>query len=156
MEKAVSTGKIIVAFIGGALMSLLGGSDALTTLFMWLVCLDILTGAGKGFKLKKFSSSVLFWGIVNKAVEFVIIALMVKLDAALGTAGLLRNSFLIWSCICEGASFVENTAAIGAPWPDWVKNALVQLRKGFSINLGKIVQKIIDDYVGKDTEEESK
>ena len=152
MDKTISTIKIVIAVIGGWIATVLGGFDALMTLCIWLAFFDVLFGAAKGFKLKNFSSSLLFWGLVNKAVGFSIIALMVLVDQAIGKVGILRNSFTIWLCICNGASIVENTASLGFPWPDWMQSALVQVKKGFSINLGKIVQKIIDDYVKVDKE----
>ncbi len=156
MEKSISIIKIIIAVIGGWLATVLGGFDNLMILCIWLAFFDVLFGGAKGFRLKNFSSSLLFWGLVNKAVGFAIIALMVLVDQAIGKAGILRNSFTIWLCICNGASIVENTATLGFPWPDWMQNALIQVKKGFSINLGKIVQRIIDEYASsgdKETED---
>lgn len=147
MEKTISITKLVIAAVGGVIATALGGFDKLMILFIWLSFFDVVFGAAKGFKQKNFSSSLLFWGLVNKAIGFAIIALMVLVDQAIGRVGFLRNSFTIWFSICNGASIVENTAVIGVPWPDWMIGALVQVKKGFSINLGKIVQKIIDDYI---------
>jgi toxin secretion/phage lysis holin len=152
MEKTINIVKVIITAVIGSLATALGGFDKLMILFIWLACFDVLFGTAKGFKQKNFSSSLLFWGLVNKAVGFAIIALMVMVDNAIGKVGLLRNLFTIWFCLCNGASIIENTAAIGVPWPDWMVGAMVQVKKGFSINLGKIVQKIIDDYVKVDKE----
>lgn len=155
MEKTMYAIKIAITMIGGCLATALGGFDKLMILFIWLAFFDVIFGAAKGFKQKNFSSSLLFWGLVNKAVGFAIIALMVMVDKAIGKVGLLRNLFTIWFCLCNGASIVENTALIGVPWPDWMVGAMVQVKKGFSINLGKIVQKIIDDYVKVEKEDEA-
>lgn len=156
MEKTIYVVKIAVTVIGGFLATALGGFDTLMTLCIWLAFSDVVFGLAKGFKQGKFSSALLFWGIVNKAVGFAIIALMVKVDLVLGRADLLRNCLTIWVCLCNGASIVENTAAIGFPWPDWMQNAMIQVKKGFSINLGKIVQKIIDDYIKIDKDKGEK
>jgi toxin secretion/phage lysis holin len=154
MEKTITIIKIILAAVGGWFASVVGGFDSLMTLCIWLAFFDVLFGGAKGFKQKNFSSSLLFWGLVNKAVGFAIIALMVLVDRAIGI-DILRNSFTVWLCICNGASIVENTAVLGFPWPDWMQSALVQVKKGFSINLGKIVQKIIDDYAKVDKEDKA-
>lgn len=145
MEKAIDIGKWVVAALTGWLFGLLGGNDALIALLVGMVCLDILFGVLKGIKQKNFSSSILTWGLVNKAVFFCIIALMVKIDAVLNI-NILRNTFIIWFCLCDGASIIENTAIIGIPWPDGLLKVLVQVRKGFSINISKIVTKIIEEY----------
>ncbi len=156
MEKTIYVVKIAVTVIGGFFASALGGFDKLMTLLIWLAVFDVIFGAAKGFKQKNFSSSLLFWGLVNKAVIFAVIALMVLVDKALGKADLLRNIFTIWFCLCNGASIIENTALIGVPWPDWMVGAMIQVKKGFSINLGKIVQKIIDDYIKIDKDKGDK
>lgn len=141
--------KLAVALVTSFLWSALGGHDNLAILLLTLVCSDIVLGTCKGIKNKMFSSSILVWGVFNKAIYFVIIMLMVRVDAALGLS-ILRNTFIVWFCICDGASLIENSATLGVPWPDGILNVLVQVRKGFSINISKIVIKIIEEY-GIDT-----
>jgi toxin secretion/phage lysis holin len=150
MEKTINVLKIIIAVTGSWLASMLGGADNLIILLLALASLDMAFGAAKGAKNKKFSSSVFLWGIINKAIIFAIIALMVRVDLVLDKVGFLRNAFIIWFSICEGASIIENSASLGVPWPDGLLNILVQVRKGFSINVSKIVQQIIDNYKPKD------
>lgn len=145
MEKVIEIGKWVVAMFTSFLMSVVGGGDTLVILMLSLVVADLVFGALKGIKNKVFSSSILFWGIVNKAILFCIIAIMYRVDLALGI-DILRNTFIMWFCICDGASIIENTAIIGIPWPDGLLKVLVQVRKGFSINISKIVTKIIEEY----------
>jgi len=154
MEKIVSILKVVVAVAGTFIASSLGGCDDLIILLLALSGSDMILGGAKGIKSKNFSSSIFLWGIVNKAIIFIIIALMVKVDLVLGRVGLLRNAFIIWFSICEAASIIENSATLGVPWPDGLLNILVQVRKGFSINLSKIVQRIIADYKLPESEEE--
>lgn len=146
MEKVISILKIVIAVTGSFIASALGGADSLTTLLLILASCDILFGGAKGIKNKNFSSSIFFWGLINKAVIFLVIAIMVKVDAAIGKVGFLRNAFIIWFSLCESASMIENSASLGVPWPDGLLNVLVQVRKGFSINISKIVQQIIENY----------
>lgn len=155
MEKTIYYSKVVLALVGGYFASLLGGADKLLFMLLCLVTCDLIFGAAKGTKNKNFASSIFFWGLVNKAVIFMIVAIMVQVDSVLGKFGILRNSFIIWFAICEGASIIENTATLGIPWPDGLLNILIQVRKGFSINLSKIVQQIIDNYKLPKTEGKS-
>lgn len=153
MEKTIQILKFLFAIICGYTATILGGFDNLVVLLLVLTACDLLFGSAKGIKNKNFSSSIFLWGLVNKAIVFMVIAIMVKIDLVLGKAGMLRNVFIIWFSLCEGASIIENSAALGIPWPDGLLGVLVQVRKGFSINICKIVEQIIDNYnVARDTE----
>lgn len=154
MDKTISITKAVIAAMGAWIIARLGGADHLITLLLILTGSDMVFGGAKGIKNKNFSSSIFFWGLINKAIIFVVIAIMVQVDLVIGKSGFLRNAFIIWFCICESASILENTATLGLPWPDGLVNILVQVRKGFSINLSKIVQKIIDEYKVIDLKEE--
>lgn len=146
MDKTISISKVVLAATASWLIARLGGADNLIILLLILAGSDMLLGGAKGIKFKKFSSSIFFWGLVNKAVLFIVIAIMVQVDLVIGKPGLLRNTFIIWFSICESASMLENSASLGVPWPDGLINVLVQVKKGFSINISKIVQKIIEEY----------
>jgi toxin secretion/phage lysis holin len=118
MDKIISSTKAAIAVIGSFLAAALGGADALIFLLICLTFVDITLGGLKGAKKKNFSSSILFWGLINKAVIFVVVALMYRVDIAIGLNSLFRNSFIIWFSLCEGASIIENSATLGIPWPD--------------------------------------
>lgn len=154
MEKTIDILKFIIAAGGAWIVSRLGGQDHLIVLLMILTGSDMLLGGAKGIKNKKFSSSIFFWGLINKAIIFVVIAIMVQIDLVIGKSGFLRNAFIIWFSICEMASLLENTAVLGVPWPDGLINVLSQVKKGFSINISKIVQRIIEEYKISDVQEE--
>lgn len=145
MEKVIDVTKWVLAVAIGFITSALGGFDNLLILLNILTSSDVFSGCLKGAKQKKFSSSILLWGLINKAFIYVIIAIMHQVDTVLGL-NILRNTFIIWFGLCEAASIIENSAIIGVPWPDGLLNILVQVRKGFSINISKIVTKIIDEY----------
>ena len=155
MEKSIEVFKWIVAIVGGFIAGALGGMDNLLIFYVVVICADVVAGTLKGAKQKNFSSSILFWGLVNKAFELCIVALMERLDIVLGLNA-LRNIFIIWFCICNVASIVENSAVIGVPWPDGLQKILVQVRKGFSINISKIVKKIIEEYMPIEESESDK
>ncbi|BBF45089.1 hypothetical protein lbkm_3848 [Lachnospiraceae bacterium KM106-2] len=145
LESMIRVLKCVVAVVVGTLAKWLGGDDTLIDLMIMLVCCDTIFGITKGMKEHNFASSILYWGLVNKATMFVWIAIMYKVDQVLSIS-ILRNTFIIWFCLCDCASIVENTATIGMPWPDGLLKILVQVRKGFSINISKIVKQIIDNY----------
>lgn len=151
LEKVVQALKWGVALLFGFIADACGGGDRLFTLICAIVCMDIVFGMLKGIKKNEFSSSLLYWGVVNKLSMFAFIALANYLDLVLPVK-VLRNSFIVWLCITDGASIVENTTVLGFPWPEWLSGVMIQVRKGFSINLYKIVKQIIDNY-GIETED---
>lgn len=153
MEKLIDILKWVIAFFLSVFIGALGGADNLLKLIIVMVCADEIAGILKGIKQNNFSSSILFWGLINKAFEFCVIAVMYRVDLALGV-NILRNTFIIWFSICEGASIIENSAVIGISWPDGLLKVLIQVRKGFSINISKIVKKIIEEYIPESEREE--
>src|SRR5690349_8185441 len=104
MDKTISITKAVTAALGAWLIARLGGADNLIFLLLILTGSDMLFGGAKGIKNKIFSSSIFFWGLINKAVIFFVIAIMVQVDLVIGKPGLLRNTFIIWFSICEAAS----------------------------------------------------
>lgn len=155
MEKTIDIIKLVIATIGAFISSWLGGFDKLLQFYLVCIVCDLVFGAFKGIKKKEFSSSVLFWGFMNKVIALVAIGILDKLDEVL-SIDLLRNTALIWFCICEGASLLENFAILGLPIPDGLRNILTQVKKGFSINFTKIVKQIIDNYKVPIENEDSK
>lgn len=146
MEKVVDFVKIITTMVGAYVASALGGWDAVIKLYFALFICDLCLGALKGIKTKTFSSSILFWGFINKFIAVLFIRLAVMVDSALNAPVSCRMIMVVWYCICEGASILENSAVLGVPIPDGLREILIQVKKGFSINITKIVKQIIDNY----------
>lgn len=146
MDKTIDYVKAAISVLGGLLSAVLGGLDGLLQFYIALFMCDLCVGSLKAIKNKNFASSVLFWGFINKVIALAVIAILTSLDRVLGLNNTLRNISIIWFSICEGASLLENLAILGLPIPDGLRNILIQVKKGFNINLTKVVKQIIDNY----------
>mgnify|MGYP001165967624 FL=1 len=157
MDKTIDYVKVAISLLGGFLSAALGGVDGLLQLYVIMFVFDLCVGALKAVKNKNFASSLLCGGFINKVIALAVIAMLTKLDAVLGFNNTLRNIAIIWFCLCEGASLLENLAILGLPIPDGLRGILVQVKKGFNINLTKVVKQIIDNYnIPIDESEEEK
>lgn len=77
---------------------------------------------------KKLSSSVGFKGICRKVLIFILIGIANALDIyVLDHAGVLRTAIIFFYISNEGLSLVENSAHLGLPVPDKLKDVLEQL-----------------------------
>ena len=150
-ESVLTAIKGVVSVIGGAIATMLGGWDALFTLFCFFVILDYVTGVACAFKQRKFRSSVMRWGAFNKVIEIIIISIFYYADIIFETA-CLRNGALCWFLICEGSSIVENCVVLKVPLPEGLGNILQQLKKTVSINFTDMARKIIDDKMAAEEE----
>lgn len=158
MDKTIDYIKVIISVCGGFLSAAVGGLDGLLQFYIGLFLCDLCVGSLKAIKNKNFASSVLFWGFINKVIALAVIAILTSLDKVLGLNDTLRNIAIIWFSICEGASLLENLAILGLPIPDGLRNILIQVKKGFNINLTKVVKQIIENYnipIKEESEEEN-
>ncbi len=97
-----------------------------------LVCMiaDYIMGIMCGTKEKNLSSQVGFDGLKKKFTILIILMLAVMLDRLIGQGWVFRT-LVIWFYIgIEGLSILENAVRLGVPFPDALKNVLVQLKEG--------------------------
>lgn len=117
----------IIAAIATGVAQLLGGwTPAMTTLLV-IAGLDIVSGFSRAAIQKRLSSKESWQGGVKKVMMFVVIALAAQIDALLAVNDVLRNAAVIFYCVSEGLSVVENVVAAGLPVPDFIRDALAQL-----------------------------
>ena len=89
---------------------------------------DYITGVMCAIADKKLSSSVGFKGICRKVLIFILIGIANALDIyVLDHAGVLRTAIIFFYISNEGLSLVENSAHLGLPVPDKLKDVLEQL-----------------------------
>lgn len=153
-------GKTLVYFKVGLtavftfIAEMLGGWDVILSLLVSLIMVDILTGIINAILNKNVSSSEMRKGIVRKLLIFVVIFVAFQIDRVIidvsgspimlfGAEWNIRTLFIIYACIEEGISLVENLANIGVPFPAWVKGVLEQV----SDCTNKSVPKVIIDFV---------
>ena len=124
---------VLSAIVAG-LCSILGGWTPAMTTLLTLSVLDVISGFSRAAIQQKLSSKESWQGGIRKVLMFVVIALGAQADALLRGAGvtvgngeLVRNAAVIFYCVSEGLSIVENVVGAGLPVPQAIKDALAQL-----------------------------
>ena len=121
--------QLVFAAIGGWLGWFLGGCDGLLYALIAFVVVDYVTGVMCAVVDKKLSSAVGFRGIFKKVLIFLLVGVANILDAqVIGTGCVLRTAVIFFYLSNEGISILENTAIIGLPVPQKLKDVLEQLK----------------------------
>lgn len=138
MESYLAGFKVIATGVVSIIVSCLGGYDQILSLLVALILADLLTGVVYAIMQKRLSSTELRNGIMRKLFVFLAIFIAYKVDLCIieindapitvgGTVISIRTLFVVYSCIEEGISLLENLANIGVPIPRWLKDILVQV-----------------------------
>jgi toxin secretion/phage lysis holin len=140
---------VALAAVGGFLGWFLGGLDgALYALFAFTVA-DYITGVFSAYIRKELSSEVGAKGIVKKVTIYIIVGIGHLADVhLLGGGNALRTALIFFYAANELVSLVENSAVIGLPIPQALKDTLTQLREK-SNNAGKPDNAGNSDSTGK-------
>ena len=130
MEKFLNLLRYIVAFVGTGLTWLFGSWDMALKILVIFMILDYSTGVLRGYVNKELSSDVGLHGIARKAVIFVVLIVAVCLDRLLNTGHWVFRTLVCYFYIAnESISLLENCAALGAPVPQQLVDALAQLKE---------------------------
>ena len=130
MKELVSTIQMMVAVLGGYIGYFLGGWDGFLYALVAFVVIDYITGLMVAVLEKRLSSEVGFRGIFKKVVLFSLVAVGHIVDSRLlQNEGVIRTAVIFFYLSNEGISILENTAKIGLPVPEKLKNILAQLNK---------------------------
>lgn len=130
MKELVNTIQMIVAALGGYIGYFLGGWDGFLYALVAFVVIDYITGLMVAVLERKLSSAVGFRGIFKKVVLFSLVAVGHIIDSRLlQNQGAIRTAVIFFYLSNEGISILENTAKIGLPIPDGLKNVFEQLNK---------------------------
>lgn len=114
--------------LGGFLGWFLGGLDGFLYALIVFAVVDYITGVMCAITDKKLSSKVGFKGIFRKVLIFALVGIANILDIhVLGQAGILRTAVIFFYLSNEGVSLLENTAHLGLPIPEKLKEVLEQL-----------------------------
>ena len=119
---------IAATALGGWLGYFMGGLDGLLIALLVFMTLDYLTGMMCAVVDRKLSSAVGFRGIFKKVLILLLVGVANIVDIhVVGTGSALRGAVVCFYLSNEGLSLLENTAHIGLPVPEPLKNALAQL-----------------------------
>lgn len=130
MEKLLNSLKYMVAVVGTGLTWLFGAWDMALTILIVFMVLDYATGVLKGYVNKELSSDIGLKGVARKAVILVVLIVAVCLDRLLNTGSWVFRTLVAYFYIAnEGLSLIENCAALGAPVPPQIIDALAQLKE---------------------------
>lgn len=143
--KDYTSHKVIFSIIGGFMLDILGGWDNLLAFLVMLVVADTMSGVFKAIKNKTLSSEAMRVGLFKKAMIALICSIAVQADRVIldyfGHPILLhfdgkeyelyvRTAFILWFCLEEAISLLENCAQLGLPIPNWLKAILVAIDNG--------------------------
>lgn len=130
MKNIIETIKMIFASIGGWIGWMLGGADGFLYALIAFVVIDYLTGIMASILAQKLSSEVGFRGIFKKVLTFVLVGVAHIIDFyIIGSGSAIRTAVIFFYISNEGISILENTAKIGLPIPERLKNVLEQLKE---------------------------
>ena len=114
--------------LGGFLGWFLGGLDGFLYALIIFAVVDYITGVMCAITDKRLSSKVGFKGIFRKVLIFALVGIGNILDVyVLGQPGVLRTAVIFFYLSNEGVSLLENTAHLGLPIPEKLKEVLEQL-----------------------------
>ena len=130
MKQIWSGIQIAFTAFGGFLGWFLGGFDGFLYALIAFTVIDYITGVMCAITDKKLSSSVGFKGICRKVLIFTLVGIGNIVDVyVLGQGGVLRTAVIFFYLSNEGVSIMENTAHLGLPIPEKLKDILEQLHE---------------------------
>lgn len=128
MKEIWNWSQVVIAAIGGWLGYFLGGWDGFLYALVAFVVIDYVTGLMCAVLEKKLSSEVGFRGIFKKVLIFSLVAIGHIIDqSVIGEGSVIRTAVIFFYLSNEGISIIENTARIGLPVPQKLKDILEQL-----------------------------
>ena len=128
MKQIWSGIQIAFTAFGGFLGWFLGGIDGFLYALIAFTVIDYITGVMCAITDKKLSSSVGFKGICRKVLIFTLVGIGNIVDVyVLGQGGGLRTAVIFFYLSNEGVSILENSAHLGLPIPEKLKEVLEQL-----------------------------
>lgn len=128
MKEIWNTIQLIFSAIGGWLGWFLGGCDGLLYALIAFVVIDYITGVCCAAADHKLSSEVGFKGICKKVLIFILVAVGNIIDAQIiGSGSVVRTAVIFFYLSNEGISLLENSAHLGLPIPQKLKDILEQL-----------------------------
>ncbi|OKP88383.1 hypothetical protein A3844_08420 [Paenibacillus helianthi] len=112
-----------------------GTREIVTEFLVVLMLADYVSGVAGAFKTKTVSSDIMFWGGVRKITVLFVVGLAALIDDWVQPgAPVFRLAAILYYAGREGLSVIENFGVIGVPWPQAMKDFLLQLSEDKSKN----------------------
>ena len=127
----------IGAVVGTILTFLFGEWEIGLQILITCMVLDYVLGIMCGTKNKELSSDRGFEGLKKKFTIIIILILAVLLDRLIGQGWVFRTLVIYFYIAMEGISILENATILGVPFPDKLKDVLIQLRDGNKKDINK-------------------
>ena len=128
MKQIWNTIQIAFSAFGGFLGWFLGGADGFLYALIAFVVTDYITGLMCSFADRNLSSEIGFKGICRKVLIFALVGIANLVDVfILQEVGVLRTAVIFFYLSNEGVSILENSAHLGLPIPQKLKDVLSQL-----------------------------
>ncbi len=128
MKEFWNTMQALFVAVGGWLGWFLGGCDGLLYALIAFAVVDYITGVMCAIADKRLTSKVGFKGICRKVLMFLLVGVANILDVqVIGTGSMLRTAIIFFYISNEGVSLLENSAQLGLPIPQKMKDVLEQL-----------------------------
>ncbi|PRR84516.1 phage holin family protein [Clostridium vincentii] len=135
MQNSINILQTIFATMGGYVGWLLGGVDGFMYALIAFVVIDYVTGLMVAVLEKRLSSEIGFRGIFKKVLIFTFVGIGNIIDVYLVKNGsAIRTAVIFFYISNEGISIIENSAKVGLPIPQKLKDILGQLNKEDDIN----------------------
>ena len=130
MKQIWSGIQIAFTAFGGFPGWFLGGVDGFLYALIAFTVIDYITGVMCAITDKNLSSSIGFKGICRKVLIFTLVGIGNIVDVyVLGQGGVLRTAVIFFYLSNEGVSILENSAHLGLPIPEKLKEVLEQLHE---------------------------
>ena len=128
MKAVLDKLELAFAAFGGFIGWFLGGFDGFLYALVVFVVMDYFTGVLAAGVKKELSSEVGFKGIAKKVCIFVLVGIANIVDTqVIHDGAAIRTAVIFFYLANEGISVLENSAVIGLPVPEKLKEMLLQL-----------------------------
>lgn len=135
MKNILNTLQLIFTALGGYIGWFLGGFDGFMYALITFIVIDYVTGLIVAVLEKRLSSEIGFRGIFKKVLIFTFVGIGNIIDVYLLKNGsAIRTAVIFFYISNEGISIIENSAKIGLPIPQKLKDVLRQLNKEDDVN----------------------
>lgn len=129
MENIITYGKVAITVIGAVVGGLIGEINGMMIALLVFMAIDYITGVIIAIDGKALSSEVGFKGLLRKATILLVVIVANVVDAyVIGAGAAVRSAAIAFYLANEGISILENTTLLGVPYPDKLRDILIQLK----------------------------